>query len=425
MPNVFHHSVKAYYLVRDELCVCNDVVMRKEKIVVPTELASTFLNLAHESHQGMSRTKQRLRGLYWWPLMDAQVELLVNQCVLCQSNDKSAKPFVAPMKPVQFPNTAWTKLAMDIVGPFELGTSACKYAITLVDYFSKWPEVAFVSSVTTKSVTEFLKSIFSREGFPEEIITDHGSQFTSGEFEEYLSSRGIKHGFSSVYYPQANGAIERFNGVLKNTVQNAIHSNKDWKRCVLEFLAVYRATPHATTKLSPSLLLHKREMRTKLNVVGYSVPEACSVEKLKTVRQNVQIAQTKQKKYYDAKRNVKHVHFKVGDWVRVKKPGFITKGKKTFSDPVQVSHKLSKYTYVLTDGKSWNVSKLVKCQNPNTHDAEDVQTEMFDVPVPQNVQVNVPANVPQNEAPAVNNPGLRRSDRNRRPPRYLDDYVRR
>lgn len=158
-------------------------------------------------------------------------------------------------------------------------------------------------------------------------------------------------------------------------------------------------------------------MRTKLNVVGYSVPETCSDEKLKMVRQNVQNAQKKHKRYYDAKRNVKQVHFKVGDWVRVKKPGFITKGKKTFSDPVQVSHKLSRHTYVLTDGKSWNVSKLVKCQNPNTDDSEEAQAEMFDVPVPQNVPVNV--HVPQNEAPAV-----RRSTRERRPPRYLDDYVR-
>ena len=38
----------------------------------------------------------------------------------------------------------------------------------------------------------------------------------------FLEERKITHCLSSVYYPQANGAVERWNSVLKNAVQNAV-----------------------------------------------------------------------------------------------------------------------------------------------------------------------------------------------------------
>jgi hypothetical protein len=53
-------------------------------------------------------------------------------------------------------------------------------------------------------------------GVPNHIITDNGSQFTSGLFWEYCASAGIKIYFASVAYPRSNGQAERANAeVLK------------------------------------------------------------------------------------------------------------------------------------------------------------------------------------------------------------------
>jgi transposase InsO family protein len=53
-------------------------------------------------------------------------------------------------------------------------------------------------------------------GMPNRIITDNGSQFTSGLFREYCASIGTKICFSSVAYPRSNGQSERANAeVLK------------------------------------------------------------------------------------------------------------------------------------------------------------------------------------------------------------------
>lgn len=54
-----------FYRVRDELSVTNDLLLRGEQSVVPSSLISRLLEIAHESHPGITRTKQWLREKYW------------------------------------------------------------------------------------------------------------------------------------------------------------------------------------------------------------------------------------------------------------------------------------------------------------------------------------------------------------------------
>ncbi|KAL2098371.1 hypothetical protein ACEWY4_007578 [Coilia grayii] len=159
--------------------------------------------------KGIVRTKQRLRELYWWPGMDTDVQAAIKSCVTCAQHDKTAVVKAAPLTPVSLPDGAWEKLAIDIVGPYLHAPPDCRYAITLVDYYSKWPEVAFTSDVTCSSVIKFLSTVFGREGNPLELVTDNGSLFISSELESFLASRDIKHLRSSVYYLQCNGEVER------------------------------------------------------------------------------------------------------------------------------------------------------------------------------------------------------------------------
>ncbi|KAL1279280.1 hypothetical protein QQF64_025953 [Cirrhinus molitorella] len=46
----------------------------------------------------------------------------------------------------------WEKVAIDIMGPFDAAPADCRFVVTLVDYYSKWPEIAFVSRPTTQAV---------------------------------------------------------------------------------------------------------------------------------------------------------------------------------------------------------------------------------------------------------------------------------
>jgi transposase InsO family protein len=51
------------------------------------------------------------------------------------------------------------------------------------------------------------------------IRSDHGIEFENAKFNEYCSSEGIKHEFSSATTPQQNGVLERKNRTLQESAK--------------------------------------------------------------------------------------------------------------------------------------------------------------------------------------------------------------
>ena len=229
--------------MRNELSVHRDLVFRGSRLMVPISLRKTLVVLAHENHRDIVQTKQRLRELYWFPGMDALAQSNISACTLCQSLDRTAKTFAAPLQPVPLPAAPWTKIGLDIVGPFET-----------------WPEVAFIASIASEVMIGFLANIFSRYGNPESVVNDNGPQLISPALSTFFKDRNIRQ----IKVSASNGAVERFNRVLKSCVQAAVVQAAPWKETMTAFLQTYRATPHSMTNASPFELMFGRKMRTKL-----------------------------------------------------------------------------------------------------------------------------------------------------------------
>ena len=75
---------KEYLPMRGELCAIGKLVLRGTRIVVPKELRSHVLELAHEGHPGIVAMKQRLRSKVWWPGLDKDAERVCKTCHGCQ-----------------------------------------------------------------------------------------------------------------------------------------------------------------------------------------------------------------------------------------------------------------------------------------------------------------------------------------------------
>lgn len=98
------------------------------------------------------------------------------------------------------------------------------------------------------------------------LVTDNGPQLISSELSSFLEDEDIQHITTTIYHPEGNGAVEKFNRVLKESILTAQREKAQWKAHVTEFLQVYRATLHATTGTSPFQLMYGRKMRTKLSI---------------------------------------------------------------------------------------------------------------------------------------------------------------
>ena len=356
-------AVRPFFRCREELTVVGNVILRgSAKVVVPAKLRSRLLQLAHEAHQGIVKTKQRVRDLYWWPGIHREVEELVKTCEVCSAADKSARPRCAPMQPVPFPAEPWSKLGLDFIGPMAGGRPGQRFAIVAVDYFSKWIEVGFCEHPSSEVVIQFIEKLASREGYPEEVVSDCGSAFTSDRFTAYMRSVGVRHITVTPYHPQASGQVERANRSVKEALQSADLKKLDRSEYLQLFLLSYRSTVQATTGYSPAELLHGRRMRTKLHVAAEKpdlTPDQAEQRRKLTIR--VEGKQQTQKAYYDQNKHVRNPEFKVGDLVRRRLPQRQRKGRQKFSKPLYVKSVTGPASYRLSDGSRVHAETLVPC----------------------------------------------------------------
>ena len=251
----------SYHRIKQELSIAGQLVLRGNRIVMPKDLRKRTLHLAHEGHQGIVRTKQRLREKVWWPGIDKDVERLVSSCRACQLVGSKPKP--EPVTHTVLPEGPWEDLAIDLCD-----IPSGHHLLVVVDYYSRWQEVVVLTKATSSTVIEGLESIFASHGLPKRIVSDNGAQFTSQEFQDYLKSNAIEHHRTTPYWPQANGEVERQNRTLLKALRIAHLERRDWKKELWRFLLAYRTTPHTVTGVSPAELLCGRKFRTKLPDIG-------------------------------------------------------------------------------------------------------------------------------------------------------------
>ena len=84
-----------------------------------------------------------------------------------------------------------------------------------MDYFTKWPIAKALKKVMAKAVNKFIyQKIICEHGCPEILQSDWGTHFVNRIIEDLTEKFRIKHHLSSLYHPQTNGLVERFNQTL-------------------------------------------------------------------------------------------------------------------------------------------------------------------------------------------------------------------
>ena len=74
------------------------------------------------------------------------------------------------------------------MGPFPRALGGYRFLFIAIDKFIKWPEVEPVRGIPARAAVKFIKGLVCRFGMPNRIITDNGTQFTSGIFKAYSDS---------------------------------------------------------------------------------------------------------------------------------------------------------------------------------------------------------------------------------------------
>ena len=132
-------QLKQFARVKEDLTVTDkaDLILCGNCIVIPTVLQQRAVEIAHEGHQGIVKTKTLLREKVWFPGIDAMVKAAIQNCIACQANGTLN---------VCAATTTMAYRSVDFCGPFPTG----EYLLVLIDGYSRFPEVEIVNSTAGK-----------------------------------------------------------------------------------------------------------------------------------------------------------------------------------------------------------------------------------------------------------------------------------
>ncbi|XP_064486070.1 uncharacterized protein LOC135398614 [Ornithodoros turicata] len=229
-----------YVRIEDKLysrCTSNASSEEILQLVVPKKYRASVLELAHNGmmagHLGSGKTADRVLTEFYWPGLQADAKRFVASCDICQRTTPRGKTAKAPLQKTPVIDTPFKRVAIDIIGPLQPPSSrGNKFILTLMDYATRFPEAVALPSIETERVAEALVNIFSRVGVPEEVLSDRGTNFTSGLMKEVARLLSLRRLTTTPYHPMANGLVEKFNGTLKTMLRRMCAERpRDWDRC--------------------------------------------------------------------------------------------------------------------------------------------------------------------------------------------------
>ena len=76
-------NAQEFWNYRDELTVAQGLIVKGQKIVVPSSLRGEMLEKLHEGHLGINKTIARARDVLFWPRMSVEITEKIKNCPVC------------------------------------------------------------------------------------------------------------------------------------------------------------------------------------------------------------------------------------------------------------------------------------------------------------------------------------------------------
>lgn len=255
--------LKPYFDFSDSMSYQDGIILKGTRILIPSKLRNSIKTKLHVAHLGYDSMMRRARDAIFWPGMSKEIKQMVNSCDICQQykprNQKES------LMDVDDGGRPWNKIGLDL---FEI---VGRNYLVIVDYYSSFTKVEFLTSTTSNHVIAIIKKMFARYGIPTQLVSDGGPQFSSFQFKRH---------------PQGNGKAEAAVKIVKNMMKTTHADVKDQYLALLEL----RNTPRQDSNLSPAQMMFGRKLRS-------IIPEIMNNDN--SVSQKRETRRESIKKYYD------------------------------------------------------------------------------------------------------------------------------
>ena len=242
-------------------------------LVVPRKYRGRIMKVAHESlvsgHLGINNTIHKIQTQFYWPGLTEDVARFCKSCDVCQKTIEKGRITKVPLGRMPIIEVPFQRVAIDLVGPLHPPTErGHRYILTVVDFATRYPAAIPLKSISTVEVAEALITVYSRVGFPSEVLSDLGTQMISDLMKEVSRLISVRPIYCSRYHPMNNGMCEKYNGLIKKILRRmCIEQPKQWDRYLPALLFALREIPNSSLGFSPFELLFGRHVRGPMAII--------------------------------------------------------------------------------------------------------------------------------------------------------------
>lgn len=316
------------------------------KVVVPPCLRKRVMFACHghpiSGHQGIFKTVERIKEIYFWPNINADVRRFVRGCQICQMHKPRQQKAIAGAYIPGGIHPPWEVIAVDLMGPKPMSSDRKRWLLVIIDCSTKFVELFALGKATGTIVAEKIKEVACRYGFPKRIISDNGVQFISTVYKKFCERCNIRSSLTSTYHPSAN-PTERVNRDIKFMISMFIDIHKHWTKHLVDLAFSLRARRSEATGYSPGFLNFGHIMNNPFDPRiasdnEYFDPEnpeiyvSRLIERIRIAYSNMckklQSNYEKHNKIHEGKFQIEK--FEIGDWVW-KKTHFLSDAESGFS----------------------------------------------------------------------------------------------
>ncbi|MCO5575331.1 hypothetical protein L7F22_029131 [Adiantum nelumboides] len=250
-----------------EYSLQGDFLYYQQRLCVPKDptLKKAVIFEAHDcpisAHPGYAKTLNAIRRSYFWPGMKGDILRYVKQCLSCQRIKAERIKLPGQLKPLDIPQMKWECISMNFVTGLP---SVADYdsVYVVLDMLTKVAHLIPVKTTYTASdiIRIFIKEIFRLHGLPKRIVSDRDAKFTLKFWNSLFQAIGTQLCFSTAYYPQTDGQIERVNQVIEDILRAYCSQEpRKWVQYLPLVEYAYNSFDHRSIGMSPFKALYGKE----------------------------------------------------------------------------------------------------------------------------------------------------------------------
>ena len=165
------------------------------RLVIPQNIYQHLSENSTTCHGGgdfsTEKTISRIEQFYFWNGMRTQITHHCMECIPCQLRKMPTTYHKQPLSPWPATTEPLAHVSVDIFGPIKMSRNGNTVVLVMIDVLTHYVWTHPLPNQTAPTVAIELINIFLDVGFPQQLVSDSGTNFTSNIMKELCQLQQI------------------------------------------------------------------------------------------------------------------------------------------------------------------------------------------------------------------------------------------